>query len=177
MYTDPREADLVRRFQEGDQDAADALVKKYTRVTVGLIYSTIGAVQESDDLVQEVFLEAQKSVRRLRDPARFPSWLYKITRRVCNRWLRDHQRAPKHLETPEEIEQPPESAQGTGPSPDEIRRTVDGMPQALREVIYMRYFESLSYERMSALLDISPSAINARLMKARKLLKSRMGNS
>ena len=176
MYTDPREADLVRRFQEGDVDAADALAKKYTRVTVGLVYSNIGAVQECDDLVQEVFLEAQKSVKHLRDPARFPSWLYKITRRVCNRWVREHRRAPQLLETPEEVEQPPESDGGAGPTPDDIRRVVDGMPQALREVIYMRYFETLSYERMAALLGISPSAINARLMKARKLLKSRMAS-
>ena len=174
MSTDPREADLVRRFQEGDLEAADALARKYTRVTVGLIYSSIGAVQESDDLVQEVFLEAQKSVKRLRDPARFPSWLYKITRRVCNRWVREHRRAPQHLETPEEVEQPPESEQSAGPTPGEIRRIVDRMPQALREVVYMRYFDSLSYERMAALLGISPSAINARLMKARKLLRSRL---
>ena len=171
MYTDPREADLVRRFQDGDVEAADALAKKYTRVTVGLVYSNIGAVQECDDLVQEVFLEAQKSVKHLRDPARFPSWLYKITRRVCNRWVREHRRAPQLLETPEEVEQPPESDGGAGPTPDEIRRVVDGMPQALREVI-----ETLSYERMAALLGISPSAINARLMKARKLLKSRMAS-
>jgi len=173
---DPREADLVRRFQKGDLEAAGALVKKYTKITVGLIYSNVGRIQEADDLVQEVFLEAQKSAMRIRNPDSFPSWMYKITQRVCNRWLREHKRAPVSLEQPEDIQGSQSEANEEESEAEQVRRVVDAMPRRLREVIYMRYFQELSYERMGDLLDISSSAVNARLMKARKLLKSRLAS-
>lgn len=173
---DPREADLVRRFQEGDVEAASALVRKYTKITVGLVYSNIGRVQEADDLVQEVFLEAQKSALRIRNPDSFASWMYKITQRVCNRWLREHKRAPMSLEEPEEIQGPGSETNEDEIEAQEVRRVVDAMPRRLREVIYMRYFQDLSYERMGDLLGISSSAVNARLMKARKLLRSRLAS-
>ncbi|MBN2490804.1 MAG: sigma-70 family RNA polymerase sigma factor [Planctomycetes bacterium] len=170
---DPREADLVVRFQKGDDEAAAVLVKRYAKLTAGLIYSHIGRVQDADDLLQDVFLEAQKSIGHIRNPDRFSSWLYKITRRVCNRWLRDHRRAPVGLEEPEEIAGPAaESADSAGQGV-RIRHAVDAMPKSLREVIYMRYFESLSYERMGEVLGISASAVNARLLKARRLLRKR----
>jgi len=171
---DPHDADLVRRFQKGDSRAASALVKKYTKITIGLVYSSIGRVQDVEDLVQEVFLEAQKSVKQIRNPDRFSSWLYKITQRVCNRWLRDHRRAPTSLEVPEEIQGPQLPEVEGDVAAHQIRETVDGMPTPLREVVYLRYFQNLSYDKMGELLGISPSAVNARLMKARRLLKSRI---
>ena len=169
---EPRAADLVRRFQDGDESASELLFRRSTPTTLGLIYAFVGRVQDAEDLVQEVFLEAQKSIAHLRNPASFSSWLYKITQRVCNRWLREQQRAPKGLESPEDIVDAAESA-----ADDEqlrIRATVDGMAQPLREVIYLRYFHAASYEQMGTTLGISASAVNARLMKARKILKIRL---
>lgn len=173
---DPLVADLVRRFQKGDSRAASALVKKYTKITIGLVYSSIGRVQDVEDLVQEVFLEAQKSVKQIRNPDSFSSWLYKITQRVCNRWLREHRKAPTNLEVPEEIQSPQPSEVEGDVAAHQIRETIDGMPTLLREVVYLRYFQNLSYDKMGELLGISPSAVNARLMKARRLLKSRISS-
>ena len=175
MYMDPIEADLVQRFQRGDYEAASVLIKKYTKVIVGLVYSNVGRIQEAEDLVQDVFLETQKSVRHLRNPDRFASWLYKITQRVCNRWVRESRRAPGRLEEPEEVVETSQEPNEGEIKAEEVRRVVDGMPRSFREVVYMRYFQNLTYERMGALLDISPSAVNARLMKARKLLRNRIG--
>ena len=136
---DPREADLVRRFQRGDDEAAGVLVRRYAKVTAGLIYSNIGPVQDVDDLVQDVFLEAQKSVGGIRNPDRFPSWLYKITQRVCNRWLRENRRAPVTLEEPEEIEGPaPRSADPQG-EVTRVRAAVDGMPKSLRLILVLAW--------------------------------------
>lgn len=171
---EPRDADLVRRFQRGDASAGETLFRKHTSTTLSLVTAFVGRVQDADDLVQEVFLEAQRSVAHLRNPASFASWVYKITQRVCSRWLRDQRKAPAGLESPEEVvdETPTDKQREL----NRVRAAVDGMPAPLREVLHLRYFDQHSYEQMGEVLGISASAVNARLIKAKRLLRTRLGH-
>ncbi len=170
---DPREADLIRKFQQGDDDAANAVARRFAPVIVGLVYANVGRTQDAEDLVQEILLEAQQSIDRLRDPTRFRSWIYKITQRVCTRWRRSSGRAPDLLDSPEHVL----DRESTGIEPERakrIREVVATMKAPLREVIHMRYFQELPYEHIAEFLGISTAAVNARLIKARQLLGERL---
>ena len=89
---------IVRRVQEGDQEAFRALVvashARLTRVAQGVLRDP----HVAEDAVQQAFLDIWRDIRRLRDPGRFDGWSYKLLLRVCYaearrrpRWVPDSQ--------------------------------------------------------------------------------------
>lgn len=170
--------ELVRRCLERDHKALEELILRYTPLTRGLVFSFIGPVRDVEDIVQEVFFQAIKSLRHLRQPDRFNSWLYKITRRVSHGWLRA-QEGSLSLESEDALEMASGRLEGEVDEDrarmlDEVRRVVQELPELYREVVILRYFSKVDYETMAETLGLSPSAVNARLVKARKMLRRKL---
>ena len=69
---------LVERSLDGDIESFGELVKEYRQTVHAFCYYRIGDFQNAQDLVQETFLKAYLSLKQLRDPDRFSSWLYRI---------------------------------------------------------------------------------------------------
>ncbi|MFZ1979599.1 MAG: sigma factor, partial [Bacteroidota bacterium] len=71
--------ELVRAVQAGDEKAFEKLVKKYQRQITNIVYLTLGNRDDADDVTQEVFIRAYRSLPRFTFDAPFFSWLYRIT--------------------------------------------------------------------------------------------------
>ncbi|MGC9324556.1 MAG: RNA polymerase sigma factor [Desulfomonilia bacterium] len=84
---------LVRRAAGGDMDSYEALVRLYQGVIFRMVYYRVLSRMDAEDITQDVFLQAMKSVKNLRDPERFNAWLYRI---ALNR-IRDFLRKKKLL--------------------------------------------------------------------------------
>src|SRR3954466_507489 len=74
------DADLVAASQRGDTRAFGLIVRRYQALISGLIYADCGDLHRSEDLAQETFLTAWKSLDTLRDTAKLPGWLCQIAR-------------------------------------------------------------------------------------------------
>src|SRR4051794_26648324 len=74
------DADLVAASREGDREAFAQIVRRYQGMVSGLIYAACGDLHRSEDLAQETFLSAWKSLSGLRQPAKLPAWLCQIAR-------------------------------------------------------------------------------------------------
>ena len=83
-----RETDLIRRAQEGDREAFEALLKLYDRHVFAVIGSFLRRKQDVEDLAQDVFLKAYLAIRRFRPGAPFAPWLRRITVNTCYDYLR-----------------------------------------------------------------------------------------
>ena len=79
---------LVDRAQADDQWAHEALFRRYVSPLTSLMAQMVGNHQDADDIVQDAFAEAFGSLGRLRDPAAFRGWLFRIAFNRARKLLR-----------------------------------------------------------------------------------------
>ncbi len=171
------DATLVRRSLRGDTDAFRELLSRYTGAVFALIYSCVGRGEQAEDIAQEVFLQTYRSIGNLKDPSKFGSWIYGLTRRVCMNWIRRRKAEPLSLEelTEGEPARSPNAVSSVlGESEIEILDLIQSLPIIYREVIHLRYIDDYSYREIARFLDISESAVNIRLIKARRMLREKI---
>ena len=117
---------------------------KYQTQVYGLALSMSGDFSDAEDLAQEAFLRAYVSLNRLREPAKFGNWLYKITQNVCRRWL---QRKVNYEEITQSVRD--SRREERIPMPDElaaakeleerVRKAIDEMPEQESVVTALLY--------------------------------------
>lgn len=84
----PTDVELIQQTLNGNTDAFGALIQRYQDAVYATALHCIGNFADAQDVAQEAFIEAYKSLPSLQEAAKFPSWLHTITRRQCGRWLR-----------------------------------------------------------------------------------------
>jgi RNA polymerase sigma-70 factor (ECF subfamily) len=87
--------ELVARAKAGDRQAFAALYDQFAPLIRSVGYDATGCLQESEDLCQEVFLQAYRKLGQLHDHARFPGWLMMIARHRCVSWRRTQKQTPR----------------------------------------------------------------------------------
>ena len=83
---------LATRAQSGNQAAWTELDRRWRSKMMGLATRNIGAMDEAQDIVQQAFFAAYKSLHGFRQEAKFGSWLHKITLNKCLDWRRSQKR-------------------------------------------------------------------------------------
>jgi RNA polymerase sigma factor (sigma-70 family) len=139
----------------------------------------------AQELMQEAFLQAYLSLERLRDDTRFESWLYGITLNVCRGYLRQRKMDILSLESlMGGMRVDPEFLTADAPDPEtvverlELHRlvveAVNGLTPRNRDATMLYYYEQLTVGEIAALLNISISAVKARLRRSRHQLKRKL---
>ncbi len=181
------DAELVRRTLAGRTEAYAELVRRWAGRVTALCHARVGRAGAADDLAQETLLRGYRALGSLSHPDRFGGWLCGIAHRACLDWLKAKERT-----------QVPFSALGPDRNPEEIFGSnhaaaepelerqeevkqllaeVEALPEECREVVMLYYYQDLTYRDLAELLEVSPATINARLTKARALLRERLGQS
>ncbi len=79
--------EIIRRFLDGDDEAFELLVRQWETKVYNLAFRFLGNREDAQDIAQETFLSVFRSIRALREPKSFPTWLYRITLNHCRaRW-------------------------------------------------------------------------------------------
>lgn len=164
---------LMARIRVGDQPAYRALVNRHLRRTFALARRLCGSDSEAEDIVQDVFLQIwQRRSHWTDEGARFTTWLYRV---VLNRSI-DHKRRPVN-EDLEAVAEPPDHA------PDAVtriqRRQVAvrlqdaqaKLPPQQRAALALFYNEGLSNADIASVLQISVTAVESLLKRARQQLR------
>ena len=94
---------LVRRMIADDREAFDLLMESYYPRTLRMAYLISGSYADSEDIVQETFIQVYLNRRRIREPQYFERWLYKTVRRgvyaaeikKSSRWRRSSGKIPR----------------------------------------------------------------------------------
>lgn len=82
-----KDVETIRQTLRGNRDAYGALVDNYKGMVFAVALNITGSYSDSEDVVQEAFLQAYQKLRSLSNPAKFASWLYTITKRIALRFL------------------------------------------------------------------------------------------
>ena len=176
------DVDLIQRVLSGDENAFTALVEKHRKWIHSLAWREIGDFHAAQEITQDTFIQAHKSLPSLRDPKRFSGWLHVIAKRQCIEWLRRKPMMMQSLDAMPEAELErlsylryldEEQAQA---SRDGLREVVERLLQKLpvgeRSVMVLHYYKGLTCEEVSALLDVSLNTVKSRLYRARKRLET-----
>ncbi len=158
------ETTLVEAAQNGHLESFGALYERYHSSMVALAYSMLADRDLAEDAAQEVFAIACRDLRSLKSKERFAAWLAGICRNVSRQMLRANKGKPVAVgDNP--------AAQKRDDTEDRrevIRKAVWSLREPERELIVMRYFDGFSQVQISEVLDISPQAVNGRLVRAKR---------
>jgi RNA polymerase sigma-70 factor (ECF subfamily) len=173
------ELDAVRQLVAGNPAGLDALYARYATPAVRTAYLITRDRSLAEDAVQEAFVQVLRNAGSLRDPASFRPWFYRILVNTAKRMARTPLRPVLPLDLENHDRSDP-----TLPEPDEavlareetalVREAIDGLNEAHRIPLLLRYYTNLSDEEIAQALDLPVGTVKSRLFNARKLLQERL---
>jgi len=155
---------LVEAAINGDADSFAELCKRYYPAMVAVAHSALSDRHLAEDAAQQAFAKAAVSLPQLRKKARFAQWLAAICRNAANDIIQS--RKPVRYREQSSAA----AAERDDDTIDCVRQALGKLSASAREVIFLRFYDGLSYEQMSAVLGISEQAINGRLRRAKRRL-------
>lgn len=178
------EAELLARCRRGEADAWDELFDAHYAAAGRFIFqlSSDFSPEDADEICQEVFLSVIKSLNAFNGESQFQTWLFRIATNKA-RDFREKRIAAKRGggQTPISLQtEHPETGLTpdppcNAPGPDEflmnaeqmdlVRESLDQLGEPCREIIELRYFGDLSYEELSATLQLNVKTVSSRLSK------------
>jgi RNA polymerase sigma-70 factor (ECF subfamily) len=170
------DADLIRRWRQGEPAAFEALVRRWQQPLAHFLARLVGRREMVQDLCQEVFLRVYLAAPRYRELAAFSTWLYRIALNVARDAGRRRRLAPAPL--PEDG--PPGDAGGAERLCEQqelsqaVADAIAGLPPTLREALVLRHYEGLSFEDMARLLQVPASTLKSRFSTALGRLRVRL---
>ncbi len=182
-------ARLVAAAKGGDKEAFGRLVEAYQDRIYGYLARMLADPEEAEDVAQEVFLRAYRSLGRFRGTSSFHTWLYRIASNLAIDVARRRKRqdnttysldAPLDAGEDEYEREMPDDSR----APDQIseqaelqravRQAVMELPEKLRDVVVLYELQGESYEDIAAILGVPLGTVKSRLFNARGQLKKRL---
>lgn len=173
------DGELVVRCLEGHTDAYADLVHRYQSAVHATAYYYAGKYGAAEDIAQESFLTAYRSLPWLKQGDKFGPWLKSITCRTAANWLRRHQKQLAH-ETPlpfrrtisiEDVREGPQGLVERAERFDRVQRAIDSLPERYRLPVILRYLQELSYDEISAFTGETREEIRGVLQRAGSQLR------
>ncbi|MFI4946924.1 MAG: RNA polymerase sigma factor [Burkholderiales bacterium] len=170
----PEESFLIARARRGDPSAFEEIVRLYQRRVYGVALRIVRAHDVADDVAQEAFLRAWRSLDRFDLDRPFGPWVCRIAANLAVNYVR----SPRARE--EGLPEGHAEAKAKAPGPlgalldGEATRVLDAalaeLPSEQRTVLVMRAVEEMSYAEIAEALGISPGTVMSRLYRAREKL-------
>ena len=166
---------LVLQAQDGERGAIERLAGLYHHRLLRLAVRMVGPAQ-ADDIVQEAWVGVLRALPRLRDPARFRPWAFRIVANKCRDAIRRNQRLRLHEEALESNTDQLSASSGNSGSEalEDLRRAVRGLPRDQRLVLDLYYLEGLGIGEIADALGVPRGTVKSRLFHARRRLRSQL---
>jgi RNA polymerase sigma-70 factor (ECF subfamily) len=174
---------LVEQARRGGVEAFSELARRHQQRVYRLIYGMTRNHSDTDDLTQEVFLTAFKSIPGFRGTAGFYTWIYRIAVNVTLNFLRKRGREKQRAEYHDNLLYGEESAAGAS-SPERgsirnelrgrIAEAVDSLPPRFKTSFLLVADQGMSHADAAKVLGCSENTVSWRMHKARKMLQARL---
>jgi RNA polymerase sigma-70 factor (ECF subfamily) len=171
------DAELIGRWQRGDAQAFEALVRRWEGPIARFLARLAGPQEAVADLCQEVFLRAYHAGPRYRPTGAFSTWLYRIALNVARDAARRRRRRPAILESALEVPDrglPAEAACQQKELARLMAQVLDELPEPLRLVLVLRHYEGMNFEEIGRLTGTPASTLKSRFAVALGRLRVRL---
>ncbi len=158
---------LVEQAARGDGDSFTELCRRYYGPMVAIGHAILGDRHLAEDAAQQAFAKAAVHLPRLRKPEQFGRWVAAICRNEARDLVRMRPGSSVDGELPEPMHEGGSELDEAG---EAVKKALARLSAEAKEVVFLRFYDGLSYEQISAVLGISEQAINGRLRRAKKQL-------
>lgn len=174
---------LLERLRAGERDLFGALVRRYERELFGYLRRYLGDDDLADDVFQNTFVQVYRKIKQYEPGRPARPWLYAIaTNQAIDALRRRNRRADQRADAvtapdedgqarplfellPAAGDQPPDAAD-RAEQRERVRAAVQRLPDLLRQVVLLAYFQGLKYRDVAEALDIPVGTVKSRLHAA-----------
>jgi RNA polymerase sigma-70 factor, ECF subfamily len=165
---------LVQRCCQGDQRAIRALVERYQQQVFGLCLRMLRNRHDAEDVTQETFLRAVRSLDRW-DPSReFMPWLMTIAANRCRTAMSSRSRRGQGLEEPEQLVDRGADPHAAGQLSEEVGQALGQMRDEYRQALLLFHQAELSYVEIAQALEVPVGTVRTWVHRGRRELADRL---
>lgn len=174
---------LIEKVKRGEKEAFSGLVRRHQRKIFSLVYSMTRNISDTDDLTQEIFMMAFRSLKKFQKKSNFFTWLYRIAVNHTLNHLKKKARDNGFLELPE-ANKTASNAPGVGYSPEKssldkelqilIEKAVESLPPIYKTSFLLVAQQGLTHLEAAKALGCSESTVSWRMHVARKMLQKKL---
>ena len=177
---------LIKRIQNGEQQAFTLLVKKYQNRVANILTRYVRNKGDLADVTQEVFIKVYKSLPSFRGESAFYTWLYRIAVNTAKNYLTSQSRRPpaSDIDAMEADSYDGSEALKEADDPEgilhsqEIKHvilnTIEQLPAELKSAITLRELEGMSYEEIANIEDCPIGTVRSRIFRARDVIDKQL---
>ena len=164
-----------------DDEKFEQIVSEHSSFVYNVAYRMMGNPDDADEVVQDTFLSAYRARDRFRGDAQVTTWLYRIATNAALMRLRKNSRKKEISTDPTEVYQRIDRADWAD-APDrtalnnelsqEIQRGIQRLPDDLKAAVILRDVQELTNDEAARVLEVSVSALKARLHRGRVMLRN-----
>jgi len=175
---------LVRRTQQGDPSAFDVLVDRYKERVYATVYNMTSNHADANDLVQEAFIKAYKSIGGFKGQSSFYTWAYRIAvnrtinflKRRKNRFLYSLDDVDSSIQSdPDFVElmshTTPQREVGLNELQEKLNEAIQKLSAPHRAVVTMHDIQGMTHADIAKIMKCSEGTIRSRLFYARQQLQ------
>ena len=189
--------ELMLRFQKGDEEAFNLLVRRHHKPLINFIARFTGDRDNAEDLAQETFIRIYKAADRYKQGrAKFKTWMYIIAKNLCKNELRNRSRRDRYrvdnttmsqhatdgdieeidivASAPANSSYQPEVALQRKELNKTIQTAIGELPEQYRYPLILRDIQGLSYDEISDILQLRSGTTKSRINRARIMLKDKL---
>lgn len=172
-----QDAILVKRAKEGDKDAFCELVQRYKRQVYFVAYRMTNNHSDANDLSQEAFIRAYKSIGNFKGKSSFSTWLYRIITNMTIDYLR--KTGTKQVFELDENMSIKNSYYINNPIEGcelhrEIKKAIGSLPIKQRVVVELSILDDLSHKEIAKILGCREKTVSWHLFQARNKLQKKL---
>ncbi|MHC4215630.1 MAG: RNA polymerase sigma factor [Planctomycetota bacterium] len=160
---------LIEAALNGDPESFTELCRLYYPAMVAIAHSILADRHLAEDAAQQAFANAVRKLPQLKKKKKFAAWLAAI----CRNAALDLAKTRHKTEIIDNISATTEHADNSNVV-SEVRAAISRLSASHKEIIYLRYYDAMTYERISTVLGISQQAINGRLRRAKKQIEEHL---
>lgn len=181
IIIDDPDADLVKRWQAGDEDAFATLIERHQQRVFRLLMRMMGTREEAEDVSQEAFLSLHRHGKRFRAESRFSTFVYRVAanaalnrRRTLGRSRTRINRLGERQAAGDDLPyspRDPEDATAGRELSAHVRAALDELSPALRMPVILYDIEGLPYAEIASVMGVAEGTVKSRIHRARQALR------
>jgi RNA polymerase sigma-70 factor (ECF subfamily) len=181
MSAGPSDSEIISLVLKGDHNAYALLVERYKSYVFTLTFRFTKNREDAEEVSQDIFVKAYRSLADFKGTAKFSTWLYTIVNTTCITFLRKKRLEVKSLDDERTFEVADNQDSGLRANQIEQKSRLNMVNQAIAllspddaEIITLFYKSEQSLEEISQILGVEANTAKVRLHRARTRLKEKM---
>jgi len=176
---DVLESRAIESVKNGDPAAYDYLVSKYMKRVVSIAWGLVRNMHDAEDLAQEAFVKAYRTIGRFKSGEPFGPWIYRIVtnlsldvlkhrKRVRQEELSDHEPAARRDQA--------DLPAMTNELGERIDQAIESLPEMQRVVTRLHLVEGFEHSEIASMMKLSEGTVRSHLSLARSKLKDKLAD-